>query len=433
MTSFLPIPVSEPFVYSTKKRNYAICGAGSGKTTHALGGMLIRDAILQPGYWEADIAIGQPYEIIVCEETAEFLRDIAYQTILQFLPEHLILRKHDARFIVVQGIHGKTIIYFRSYEQGANRIKSFKAVYRVYADEFYLMSEDFYAELLVRLSKRDGDLYCIGTPEGTAWVETMLDAEEKDPDSLVICWTSFDNPYVSHMAIDALRAKMTPELFARTFMATRGLFKGQIYDVPKNKILNMTCERIDGILHAKWDGEDEQTTYSTIIAGQDWGFAHNGCIITLGVYGSHVDVLDCVSAPTVPVLSPDPNSRTWVEIAKDQRQQYGVEIIYCGVDEPEHIADYEEAGLPAYKAKNSVNIGIETTACMVFSGNVRINAKCTSLIKGLQRYKRDEKGQPVKKDDDEVDALRYAIYSAVYDRVIDFDIKPRLAGSGAED
>ncbi len=76
---------------------------------------------------------------------------------------------------------------------------------------------------------------------------------------------------------------------------------------------------------------------------------------------------------------------------------------------------------------NSVNVGIETCACLIFTDNVRISSKLQDFASAIRRYKLDAKGRPVKEQDDEADAFRYAVYSSVYDRLIDFSLKPKLA------
>lgn len=69
-------------------------------------------------------------------------------------------------------------------------------------------------------------------------------------------------------------------------------------------------------------------------------------------------------------------------------------------------------------AHNAVIPGIQTVASLIATRRLYVRATCSNLVEGIPRYEWDtkatEKGQtrPVKSDDDEVDALRYAVYTS---------------------
>ena len=275
-------------------------------------------------------------------------------------------------------------------------------------DEFYQMEREFYDEIQTRLSSRAGLLYCIGTPEGTQWVEELLDSLKNDVDTLIMQWTSLDNPYANHAYILAMRNQMTMELWERTFLGKRGMFEGQIYSIgDQHKIADV-----------------DLTKYECFVSGVDWGFSHKGCIVVGGIYGGNIDILECIAESRIPAVSPDSRSESWLSRAKELQSKYPGISFYCGVDEPDHINEFWSAGINAYSCKNSVLPGIKLVSSMISTGSLKCLYSLSDLFISFRRYawsKKEGKEFPLKVDDDEMDAVRYMIYSAWYDRLLNFN------------
>jgi len=74
-------------------------------------------------------------------------------------------------------------------------------------------------------------------------------------------------------------------------------------------------------------------------------------------------------------------------------------------------------GLTVANASNAVLDGIRTVSSLLATDRLLVSDRCTNLIDQIPAYVWDPKAtlrgedKPVKKDDDEVDALRYAIFS----------------------
>lgn len=75
-------------------------------------------------------------------------------------------------------------------------------------------------------------------------------------------------------------------------------------------------------------------------------------------------------------------------------------------------------GIRTAAADNSVVNGINTINSLLVSGQLKIHTSCTHLLDELPEYRWDAKAaergedKPIKENDDHVDALRYAVYSA---------------------
>jgi len=69
-------------------------------------------------------------------------------------------------------------------------------------------------------------------------------------------------------------------------------------------------------------------------------------------------------------------------------------------------------------AHKSVDSGIFVFNALVATGQMLVSDECTELIEHIPGYMWDQKAaakgktEPVKQDDDEVDAWRYAVYTA---------------------
>jgi len=407
--SFKPLKVAVPIVYSPRLRNFAVCGARSGKTQNIIGGCAVRDAILQPGYIDLDIRMKKPYEIIIGAPTFEMSQNITFPAFMEMVPPELVVSERSGKYAKIRGRAGFTNVFFKSYEQGAIKAKGVRNCYRVYLDEFYQMEKDFYHEMLTRLSTRGGILYAIGTPEGVQWVEELLDSSTNDPDVLFITWTSFDNPYADHKFIEKMRLQMPADLWNRTYMAHRGLFAGQIYKLTDKNIVQAV----------------DLSQFEQFVGGIDWGFSHKGAIAVIGIKKGECVVLELIAESGIPSISPDHLADSWLSRAAKLQEKYPGIIFYAGVDEPGNIQTFLESGIRVYSCKNSVIEGIKLVSSLITSGNLKILSTLEEAIKATRRYKWSKKSgkeYPDKVDDDEMDALRYALYSAWWDRLIQFEI-----------
>ena len=106
----------------------------------------------------------------------------------------------------------------------------------------------------------------------------------------------------------------------------------------------------------------------------------------------------------------------WVQVAKSIKARYGNIPFYCDTARPEHIARFRREGIRAKNADKAVLSGIEQVARRFKAGTLKIYKKDAKdkarFADEIYQYVWNERtGEPVKLNDDVLDALRYAVYT----------------------
>lgn len=182
----------------------------------------------------------------------------------------------------------------------------------------------------------------------------------------------------------------------------------------------------EGVIYETWDEainliyDDKLPQCSRFIAGQDWGFTHPGVFGVWAVDGDGRMYLVAQVYHTKRTID------WWTERARELHQEFGLEAVACGPDQPAYIEAYRQAGLPALPADNSVLPGINVIQQRLKPDNPRLFVVRDSLrhpdqelIDARRPHKTEDefpayvwsdnktKEIPVKKDDDGMDMTRY--------------------------
>lgn len=208
-------------------------------------------------------------------------------------------------------------------------------------------------------------------------------------------WSLEDNPFLDDAYVEGIKA-ITPQ--------------GMFYD-RKIRGLWVTAE---GVVYSAFDSKkhlvEDLSSYSFIKhwAAVDWGYEHWGVLQLWGKTkcGKTIMILE----------SPAKHQEIdyWVNEAKEVNKFIGKNIpFFCDSARPEHIARFWREGLRAYNANKSVLSGIEEVAKLIKQDKLLIYKPRAELFRSqIYGYVWDKKsGMPVKKDDDSMDTMRYAIYS----------------------
>lgn len=161
------------------------------------------------------------------------------------------------------------------------------------------------------------------------------------------------------------------------------------------------------------------------IAGVDWGYRHPG---VLGVWSIDGDGRMYLVEQ---VYRTGKTIDWWIEAGKDMADRYSIERFVCDPSEPAYIDQFRLAGLPAVAGFNSVKPGINAVQerlRVAGDGKPRLFVVRDSLKRVDEVLKqarkpyaveqefasyvwssRTTKEQPVKEEDDGIDALRYAV------------------------
>lgn len=151
--------------------------------------------------------------------------------------------------------------------------------------------------------------------------------------------------------------------------------------------------------------------FEKYFAGVDWGYEHFGSIVVIGRSGNDFYLIAEIAAQHQDVES------FWLPKAKQIVKIFGNIIFYCDSARPEYVQKFQNAGISAVDANKSVLEGITDVATLIKSNHFYAYRKgLVNFEKEMYSYVWDDKkDEPIKKNDDTLDAVRYAIHSEICD------------------
>lgn len=169
----------------------------------------------------------------------------------------------------------------------------------------------------------------------------------------------------------------------------------------------------EGVVYSDFDGNKHFINdisgidFETYIAGVDWGYSHYGSIVVFGIDKENNWYLVEEHATQFKEID------YWVEIALGVKERYGNINFYCDSARPEHVERFRRERIRAINADKSILSGIEEVARLIKLDRFFVlSSKVKQFKKEIYNYIWDEKtGNPVKENDDVMDAIRYAVYS----------------------
>jgi phage terminase large subunit len=289
------------------------------------------------------------------------------------------------------------------------RIEGIKAHW-VWLDEVFQMSEQLWLEVRARTSDTRGRIMATGSlgvqfvnPK-QHWVHHYF-KEKPDRDTKCYEWATASNPHFPQEEIEALKDMLDPQTFRSMFEIDWDTqAKTAVYaDFNKDNIMQTYVYK------------PELETYVSI----DWGWAHElaCCFFQYDRRNDTVYLFDEIIASKMTLESLVKQIKAknykitgWVcDIAGNQeREQLGLS----------NVRWFREKHNINFKFKKSaISVGISLVRSYIRNGlgqtKFYVSESCKKSIDGMKRYKYAEKdGQilnenPLKKDDDAVDAIRY--------------------------
>ena len=169
----------------------------------------------------------------------------------------------------------------------------------------------------------------------------------------------------------------------------------------------------EGVVYSDFDGNKHfisdisEIEFETYIAGVDWGYSHYGSIVVFGIDKDNKWYLIEEHATQFKEID------YWVTIALGVKERYGNINFYCDSARPEHVERFRRERIRAINADKSILSGIEEVARLIKLNRFFVlSSKVKQFKKEIYNYIWDEKtGNPVKENDDVMDAMRYAVYS----------------------
>ncbi len=237
----------------------------------------------------------------------------------------------------------------------------------------------------------------ISTPNGFNHFYDLSLMEGKDPEWKYFHFTSYDNPFLKAEEIEKYKVNITEDRFAQEFMGEFRKKEGLVYKEFKRN-LHITDDKPEMVLEK--------------LGGIDWGHTHPAVILTVkkdydGVYWitdewyktekTEGEIVDMVVSQGFNKAYPDPENASGCSALKKK----GVNVREVN------------------KSAGSVLSGISKVQELLKQGRIKVHRSCTNTITEFESYSYPEgKGKlpnenPMKENDDAMDALRYVIMSDI--------------------
>ena len=378
------LPHQDDFIFSDKRYILQSGGVGSGKT-YSIVLKTIKLLIENPGIL-----------ILVGAQTYPLLRDTTMREFFNLIPEQLIESYHKTNNHLK--LKNKSEVIFRAFDD-PNKLKSLN-LGAVGIEEMTDIKEDIFKMLRTRLRQpgKPHVLYGATNPDTFGnWVyKNFID----DPieNSGVIYSSSADNHFlpIEYLHdLDTLK-KTNPEYYDRMVSGKWGTLEGLIYNLP---IQSRQLFDIDDILKRS----------KQIIAGLDFGFQHPTALLTFAKIEDTYYLFDEFYQHKL-------TSHEIVRITKDRVRKYNIESVYCDYARPEIIEDLRREDIPAIEANKAVFDGIMYVKGLIGDAKLIVHPNCRYTMREFDSYIWDKKNvtkeQPIKANDDCMDALRYALFSS---------------------
>lgn len=151
--------------------------------------------------------------------------------------------------------------------------------------------------------------------------------------------------------------------------------------------------------------------FEKYVAGVDWGYEHFGVIALFGIDDEKRWYL--ISE----ISKQHEDIDFWLSKAKKIKELFGNIVFWCDSARPEYVAKFQNAGINACNANKAVLEGISDMATLIKSDKFfAYKNGIANFEKEIYSYVWDEKkDEPIKKNDDTMDACRYAIHSTLSD------------------
>ena len=311
------------------------------------------------------------------------------------------------------GTYHKQDAYFQMYNGGKcymrtatdpDSIVGITRIRHVVADEGGLYSLYFWENIQARAAFMNARILIGTSPYTLNWVfKDLIRPKIKDPNSrpdvLYLKARSIDNPYFPRDYYERMRATMDERRF-------RAMFGGE-------------WEKMEGLVYDCFD-EAQNTIQPFILppgtryyAGIDWGTTAPFVLVVRAITpdGYHYQVSE--------VYQTGLTITGFIQMARQKRQAYPIEIFYCDPSEPGYIQEFNMAGLTAAPADNDIKKGIGLHYDLIKSRRYRLFKNDNKFsIDEYETYhypsedeiKQDtdvKDDKPVKQNDHSMDANRY--------------------------
>lgn len=286
-------------------------------------------------------------------------------------------------------------------------------------DEATLLPEEFWTQLLARLSATGARLLATTNPGGpNHWLKTKYLDRRHDPNLDIVSWkfTLDDNPALPETFKRSIKAENTGMFYQRNVLGLWVAAEGAVYpmwDPERHVIASADLPRMDRVLTVGIDYGDNHATRGYLLGmGPD---------VRPGAVGSRLYVLAEWAPRPMTIGRFSEDFRRWLDALPVPDWRAPEWIAYDSAARAFGRQLYEDGFSNVRQAHKSVLPGIQTVAGLLDAGKLVVADTCKRLIQEIPGYlwdaKATERGEdkPIKADDDSADALRYAVYTSRLD------------------
>lgn len=356
--------------------------------------------IVLPTYRQAkDIYWKQYVKAFIPKELVHKLNDVDLSITLKYIEDEKNGIKHDTK------LPASTIELKGS--DSADLLRGAKVNGFVFDEYAYHDADAWRLVFEPMLLTTKGWAMFISTPNGFNHFYDLANRAQTDKKWFYSHASPYDNPYIGNEEIERIKQEVSEDQFAQEYMAEFRKMAGLVYKEFDRKIHVVKPEDVPKV--------------GTRLIGIDFGYVNPTAAVFILIDGdNNWWIYDEIYE----------RQKTMDQIAEHLKEKMvGVHITMIVADsaQAEHIANLNNKGLPVYpvsKTKDSINAGIELIKSRLktyeqLTGKPKphmfISNNCPNVIEEFEKYHypeatradKNEKEEPIKKDDHAMDALRY--------------------------
>lgn len=281
-------------------------------------------------------------------------------------------------------------------------------------DEATGWPKSFWDMLLTRLSLPYSRLLVTCNPgAGTHHLKEVIDRAGVDPDIHAEKFLLHQNPTLAASVVRRLKRSFTGLFYRRMILGEWVAAEGAVFEGWNPEAMVVPAAQIpDGHVLAvglDYGTEHPSAGYALTLSGGKLYLTHEWSP-QVGAAGGRKRMTDFELADSF---------QHFLE-SLPQQPRY----IYADPAGASFREELKRRGIRTHRADNKVVDGIRTIDALLNAGVLMVSDACPNLIKGIPGYRWDTKKDdtPVKEDDDEVDGMRYTVYSCrhLWRRLVDF-------------
>jgi hypothetical protein len=332
-------------------------------------------------------------------------------------------------------ILGRTVHVLGASDARAEMVLRGLTVAGAYVDEATLVSEAFWTQLLGRMSVPGARLFATTNPDGPAhWLKRQVVDRATELGYRVFQFRLADNTHLDPAYVAQITREYVGLWYRRFILGEWVQAAGAIYDMwdPARHVAPAaTFPTMERILAAGVDYGDTHATRGYLIGiGPDTRPGHTG--------EHRLYVLSEWAPGRMTVGEHSTSLRSWLAGQPEAWRNPAWVAVDPAAASFRHQL-FHDGMTNVRNAHNSVLPGIRTMAALLATEKIVVADTCTHLIERLPGYVWDPKATargedaPIKADDDEADAWRYAVHTARLDWRDLIPLAPALPGAPGDD